>query len=179
MAQELTKPGLVAEELTLEDLIDGMEGGHAYISEGAGFEDEASMASSLADQSAVATLLAASFDEFGTFQEEAWDIQSKVELKKTYHFVKQGKRTTTITMGLAGLNSKSKSWLENKLNRNPHTIIIQSMDKDKLLVFNGLKWVMEWSNKVDDWFNVTVKTEFSGTTKNKVVMLECPEGTAG
>ena len=177
MADDLTKPGLAAEDFELDDLIDGMEGGYAYISEGTGFENETTMAAAVADQGTVATLLAASFEEFGTFQEDAWDIQSTVEMKKTYHFVKQGKRSTAITMGLAGLNSKAKSWLENKLNQEPHTIIIQSTDKDKLLIFNGLKWVMEWSNKVDDWFNVTVKTEFSGTTKNKVVMLACPAET--
>jgi len=175
MADALTKPTFDGASADFDDLIDGMDGGDAYIAAGAGFESEATMAAALDDQTAVDTLLGTSFEKFGTFQEEPYSMESKVELKKTYNYVKQGKRSNTISLNFAGLSAELKKWCEEQLNATAHTIIIRSTNKAKLLVFNGLKWAMEWSSKADDWYLVTIKTEFTGNTANKVVMLTCPE----
>lgn len=170
----ITKPTLPAGvDLAFEELMDGMDGGSLHIAEGE-YTDEAAIKTAFADQTALATELA-KYEELGEFQETPFSITSTVEVKKTYHTSRQGKRTTVVSLNIAGLSAEQKEWLESVMPKIIMSIAIVSDDQDKVLVFNKHKWAIDWKGEADGFWNITVKTEFSGHTKNRIVPVPCPE----
>jgi hypothetical protein len=46
------------------------------------------------------------------------------------------------------------------------------------VIFNGLRWTVDWSGEADGLFSVVISTEFSGITNGKIFVLkDIPAGT--
>ncbi len=169
----ITKPTLpTGVDLDFDELMDGMDGGSVYIAEGE-YADEAAIKTAFADQTALVTELA-KYEELGEFQETPFSVKSSAEVKSTYHTSRQGKRTTEMNLNITGLSAEQKSWLESVMPKIIMSIAIVSDDQDKVLVFNKHKWATDWQGEADGFWNVTVKSKFSGHTKNRIVPVPCP-----
>lgn len=52
------------------------------------------------------------------------------------------------------------------------TIVIVSKGKDRAVIFNGLRWTVDWSGEADGLFTVVISTEFFGVTAGKIYLFK-------
>ncbi len=169
----VSKPTLPAgTDLSFAELLDGLEGGHIYLGEGS-YADIAAVKAAFSDQDVAAATLAAGFISMGELAENPGKANSKAEKKKTYHYIKEGKRTNVVELHLSGVTEEQKNYLESSLNSTAKTIVVQSDDLSTIVVFNGLKWTADWDGEFDDYWDWTINTEFNGATAAKIVPLQC------
>jgi hypothetical protein len=71
-----------------------------------------------------------------------------------------------------GLSTRQKNFLESSafMGKNT-TIVVTSKGLDRVVIFNGLRWTVDWSGEADGLFTVMISTEFSGVTSNKIYLL--------
>ena len=146
---------------------------------GIGTYDQASLDTLYATQASVKTELTTNFDLLGELAEKPGKTDSKLTKLKTRNYTIPGKRTSTVELNISGLSTKQKNFLESSLfmGRNT-TIVVVSKGFDRVVIFNGLRWTVDWSGEADGLFSVVISTEFSGITNGKIFVLkDIPAGT--
>lgn len=162
--------GMDADDLAFDALLEQMVGDDAYI--GAGTLSEADLAT-LIDQVTWDAALAANFDSLGELGENSGKVESKLATLKTRNYRLPGKRTNTVEINLVGISQLQKQYLEsNDFSSTTMTVIFRNREKDRAIIFNGIKLTCDWSGEVDGLFAVTLTTEFIGTTDGKILVFK-------
>ena len=144
------------------------QSGKMYIGEGSYSRTEAEAA--YGDAAAAAAELSSNLTEYSDLAEKPGKIESKAEKLKTKNYLINGKRSTLVELKLVGVTEDRVNWLEQKLNDSAKTVVLEDIDGDNYLIFNGLRWVADWSEELDGLFDVTLQTEFTGKTEDKIMM---------
>jgi hypothetical protein len=84
-----------------------------------------------------------------------------------------------VELTIAGLSTAQKNYLEiHGFMSQDVTIVVVSKGFDRVVIFNGLRWTVDWSGEADGLFSVVISTEFSGITNGKIFVLkDIPAGT--
>ena len=140
---------------------------------GIGTYDQTSIDTLYATQGSVKTELTTNFDLLGELAEKPGKADSKLSKLKTRNYTIPGKRTNTVELNISGLSTKQKNFLESTLFMSKDTtIVVASKELDRVVIFTGLRWTVDWSGEADGLFNVVISTEFSGVTSNKIFLLK-------
>lgn len=174
-----TKPslpaGMTANDLAFDALVETLVGDNVYFGvdpQGAGYS-ESDIADFFATQESITSELSTGFLTLGELAEKPLKIDSKKEQLKTRNYKVGGKRTSTLSLTIVGLNEKSKNYLESTAFEGAAvTMIIQSKDKDRVVILNNMRWVVDWSGETDGLLTVVLNSEFSGNTKNRIIVLK-------
>lgn len=166
-----TFPGsMTASDLAFDSLLEQMIGDDVYIA--AGTLSSTDLAT-LVDQATWDTALAANFDVLGELAEKPGKIESKLSSLRTRNYKVAGKRTTSVEIDLVGVSQLQKAFLESTdFSTATMTMVLRNREKDRVLIFNGMKWTVDWSGEVDGLFSVVLTTEFSGTTDGKIYVYK-------
>ena len=109
----------------------------------------------------------------GELAEKPGKTDSKLSKLKTRNYSIPGKRTNTVELNIAGLSTLQKNYLEsNAFMGKDTTIVVASKELDRVVIFTGLRWTVDWAGEADGLFNVAISTEFSGATSNKVYLFK-------
>ena len=158
-------------DLDFRKLMDVMIADLVYF--GIGTYDQTSIDTLYATQGSVKTELTTNFDLLGELAEKPGKADSKLSKLKTRNYTIPGKRTNTVELNISGLSTKQKNFLESTLFMSKDTtIVVASKDYDRVVIFTGLRWTVDWSGEADGLFNVVISTEFSGVTSNKIYLLK-------
>ena len=158
-------------DLAFNQLMDVLIADLVYF--GIGTYDATSIGTLYADQSLVKTELTTNFDLLGELAEKPGKTDSKLTKLKTRNYTIPGKRTSTVELNISGLSTKQKNFLESTLFMSKDTtIVVASKELDRVVIFTGLRWTVDWSGEADGLFNVVISTEFSGVTSNKIFLLK-------
>lgn len=140
---------------------------------GIGTYDQLAIETLYATQGSVKTELTTNFDLLGELAEKPGKTDSKLTKLKTRNYTIPGKRTSTVELNISGLSTKQKNFLESTLFMSKDTtIVVASKELDRVVIFTGLRWTVDWSGEADGLFNVVISTEFSGVTSNKIFLLK-------
>ena len=165
-------PGdMIDKDLNFVSLVEGMIADDIYF--GIGTYSESDIVANFANQTALILELNANFDILGELAEKPGKTDSKITKLKTRNYSIPGKRTSTIELSIVGLSVKQKDFLESSsfMGKNT-TIVIVSKGKDRAVIFNGLRWTVDWSGEADGLFTVVISTEFSGVTAGKIYLFK-------
>ncbi len=158
--------GIDADDLAFSNLVAQMAGDYAFF--GAGSLSDAEIAS-LDSAFAWDTALAGSFNSLGELAESSAKIESKLSTLRSRKYRLPGRRASSISLTLAGISQLQKKYLESSaFSSTPITIVLRSRDKGEIVIFNGLRWTVDWSGEVDGLFQVVISAEFHGTTTGKI-----------
>ena len=140
---------------------------------GFGTYSDSEIASIYNNQSSIKDELNSSFDMLGELAEKPGKADSKITKLKTRNYTLPGKRTSTVELTISGLSNRQKNYLESSafMGKNM-TIVAASKSLDRVAIFNGLRWTVDWSGEADGLFSVVISTEFSGATSNKIYLLK-------
>ncbi len=140
---------------------------------------------SLADLTAFSTDFEYDYVSIGELAEKPGKIGSKAERLKTRQYQVAGRRGTTIELTLNGLSAKQKDYLEGDsfsgeeitillLPANYLAIIDDNTEALKAVVFNGMRWTVDWSGESDGLWTVVLSTELSGASADRVFVSDIP-----
>ncbi|MEF3694609.1 MAG: hypothetical protein V3576_04600 [Candidatus Cloacimonadota bacterium] len=162
---------MVESDLQFSALMDVMVADDIYF--GIGTYTETDINTLYATQGSTKTELTTNFDLLGELAEKPGKADSKITKLKTRNYAIPGKRTSTVELTIVGLSTKQKNFLESSafMGKNT-TIVIVSKGLDRVVIFNGLRWTVDWSGEADGLFTVVISTEFSGVTSNKIFLLK-------
>ena len=91
-----------------------------------------------------------SFDLLGELAEKARKADSKITKLKTRNYTLPGKRTSTVELTIVGLSNQQKNYLESSAFMGKNiTIVAASKSLDRVVIFNGLRWTVDWSGEAD------------------------------
>ncbi len=108
----------------------------------------------------------------GELAEKPGKTESKVNKLKTRNYMIPGKRTSTVELSLNGLSEKQKDYLESEAFSGAEiTIVCVSKERDRVTIFNGMRWTVDWSGEADGLWTVVLSTEFSGRTAGRVFII--------
>ena len=175
MPQPISQPtypsNMTEGDLSFSKLMDVLIADFVYF--GIGTYDQTSIETLYATQAAVKLELTTNFDLLGELAEKPGKTDSKLSKLKTRNYTIPGKRTSTVELNIAGLSTKQKNFLESTLFMSKDTtIVVASKELDRVVIFTGLRWTVDWSGEADGLFNVVISTEFSGVTSNKIFPLK-------
>lgn len=138
---------------------------------GFGSYSDSEVASIYNTQSSIKDELSNCFDLLGELAEKPGKADSKITKLKTRNYTLPGKRTSTVELTIVGLSNKQKNYLESSafMGKNV-TIVAASKSFDRVAIFNGLRWTVDWSGEADGLFSVIISTEFSGTTAGRIYL---------
>ena len=158
-------------DLAFAKLMDVLIADFVYF--GIGTYDQTSIDTLYATQASVKSELNTNFDLLGELAEKPGKTDSKLSKLKTRNYTLPGKRTSTAELSIVGLSNKQKNFLESSLfmGRNT-TIAVVSKGFDRVVIFNGLRWTVDWLGEADGLFSVVISTEFSEVTSNKIFLLK-------
>lgn len=138
---------------------------------GFGTYSESEIASIYNTQSSIKDELSNSFDMLGELAEKPGKADSKITKLKTRNYTLPGKRTSTVELTIAGLSTAQKNYLESHgFMSQDVTIVVVSKGFDRVVIFNGMRWTVDWSGEADGLFSVIISTEFSGTTAGRIYL---------
>lgn len=140
---------------------------------GFGSYSDSEVASIYNTQSSIKDELNNSFDLLGELAEKPGKADSKITKLKTRNYTLPGKRTSTVELTIVGLSNKQKNYLESSafMGKNV-TIVAASKSFDRVAIFNGLRWTVDWSGEADGLFSVVVSTEYAGSTSGKFYVFK-------
>ncbi|MCB5265103.1 MAG: hypothetical protein LHW41_02515 [Candidatus Cloacimonetes bacterium] len=171
ISQPIYPSTMTEADMGFSKLMDVMIADHVYF--GIGTYDQTTIDTLYATQSAAKTELTTNFDLLGELAEKPGKADSKLSKLKTRNYTIPGKRTNTVELNISGLSTKQKNFLESTLFMSKDTtIVVASKDYDRVVIFTGLRWTVDWSGEADGLFNVVISTEFSGVTSNKIFLLK-------
>ena len=165
-------PGtMIDKDLNFVSLVEGMIADDIYF--GIGTYTDLDIAAHFINQTALSLELNTNYDILGELAEKPGKTDSKITKLKTRNYSIPGKRTSTIELSIVGLSVKQKDFLESSsfMGKNT-TIVIVSKGKDRAVIFNGLRWTVDWSGEADGLFTVVISTEFSGVTAGKIYLFK-------
>ena len=152
-------------------LVEGMVADKIYF--GFGKYTSAEATTAYATQAALTTEVTNNMDSLGELAEKPGKADSKVNKLKSRNYLISGKRTNTIELTIIGLNAKQKNFLESRsFSGRDITITVVSNENDRAVVFNGMRWAVEWSGEADGMFSVVISTEYSGATKDRIFLFK-------
>ena len=161
--------GTLQTDFDFASLMEGMVADKIFF--GFGKYTAAEATTAYATQTTLTTETTTNMDSLGELAEKPGKADSKVNKLKSRNYLVPGKRTNTIELTIIGLQAKQKNFLESRMfSGKEMTITIVSAENDRAVVFNGMRWTVEWSGEADGLFTVVISTEFSGTTAGKVYL---------
>lgn len=159
--------GIDAGDLAFDELLESLVGDEVYF--GAGTLSDADIETYLSDQATITSTLASNFESLGELAEKPSKADSKVDVLKTRNYVVPGKRSTSVEVTLSGISNLQKAFLESASFQNEtYTLIMLNRDHDRMVIYNGMRWITSWSGEVDGVFTVVLASEFGGTTNAKI-----------
>ena len=171
IAQPTYPSNMTEADLAFNQLMDVLIADLVYF--GIGTYDATPIGTLYATQAAVKLELTTNFDLLGELAEKPGKTDSKLSKLKTRNYTIPGKRTSTVELNIAGLSTKQKNFLESTLFMSKDTtIVVTSKEYDRVVIFTGLRWTVDWSGEADGLFSVVISTEFSGATSNKIYLLK-------
>jgi hypothetical protein len=180
MPQYVAKPtyptDMSADDLNFARLMDVLVADNVYF--GVGSYDTEGVNTLFATQAGVKTELTTNLDLLGELAEKPGKADSKITKLKTRNYTIPGKRTSTVELTIAGLSTVQKDYLESHDFMNQEvTIVVVSKAYDRVVIFNGLRWTVDWSGEADGLFSVVISTEFSGITAGRIYLrTDIPPG---
>jgi hypothetical protein len=98
-----------------------------------------------ANQGTVKNEMSSNLDRLGELAEKPGKTDSKIIKLKTRNYA-LGKRTSTVELTIIGLSTKQKNFLESSafMGKNT-TIVVTSKGLDRVVIFDGLRWTVDWS----------------------------------
>lgn len=162
---------MIDKDLTFSALVDVMVADDIYF--GIGTYTDSEVAAYYLNQTAMTMELNNNFDLLGELAEKPGKADSKITKLKTRNYAIPGKRTSTVELSIVGLSVLQKNFLESSafMGKNT-TIVVVSKAKDRAVIFNGLRWTVDWSGEADGLFTVVISTEFSGITAGKIFLYK-------
>lgn len=166
-----TLPGSMSEgDLGFSKLMDVFIADYVYF--GIGSYSSSQIESIYTSAASVKTELIDNFIMLGELADKPGKTDSKLSKHKTRNYSIPGKRTNTVELNIVGLSTLQKNYLEsNTFMGKDTTIVIASKELDRVVIFTGLRWTVDWAGEADGLFNVVISTEFSGATSDKVYLL--------
>lgn len=162
--------GMTALDLAFERQVEEMTGDYVWIGKGTLTSGDIASLSSVVEWDAA---LADNFNLWGELAEKPGNVSSKVNRLRTRNFVIAGRRSTTVSIKLCGLSNLQKQYLESTaFNETTITAVLRTREKDRVILFNGLRWTCDWSGEVDGLFSVELSSEFVGATRSKVLVFK-------
>jgi len=163
--------GTLQSDFDFASLVEGMVADKIYF--GFGKYTAAEVTSAYATQAALTTEVTTNMDSLGELAEKPGKADSKVNKLKSRNYLIPGKRTNTIELTIIGLQVKQKNYLESRaFSGREVTITVVSNELDRAVVFNGMRWAVEWSGEADGMFSVVISTEYSGATKDRIFLFK-------
>ena len=139
-------------DLNFSNLMDVLIADHVYF--GIGTYDQASIDTLYGTVGSVKEELSTNFDLLGELAEKPGKTDSKLSKLKTRNYAIPGKRTSTVELNIAGLSNKQKNFLESTMFMGKDTtIVVASKELDRVVIFTGLRWTVDWSGEADGLFN--------------------------
>ena len=165
-------PGTMTDQdLTFQKLMDVFVADNVYF--GIGSYNVSQISSFYTSLATTKDELTQNFNLLGELAEKPGKTESKLSKLKTRNYSIPGKRTNTVELNIAGLSSVQKNYLEsNSFMGKTITIVVASKELDRVVVFNGLRWTVDWSGEADGLFNVIISTEFSGVTSQSIFLFK-------
>jgi hypothetical protein len=161
--------GTTQSDLLFSALMEGMVADKIYF--GFGTYTDADVDTIYANKAAAESELLANFDSLGELAEKPGKADSKLTKLKTRNYTIPGKRTSTVELTIVGMSAKQKNYLESRsFSGKDMTIVLVSTEVDRIIIFNGMRWTVEWSGEADGLFSVVISTEFAGSTAGKVYL---------
>jgi hypothetical protein len=162
---------MVESDLQFSALMDVMIADDIYF--GIGTYTETDINTLYATQGSTKTELTTNFDLLGELAEKPGKADSKITKLKTRNYTLPGKRTSTVELTIVGLSNQQKNYLESSafMGKNV-TIVAVSKSFDRVAIFNGLRWTVDWSGEADGLFTVVVSTEYAGSTSGKFYVFK-------
>ncbi len=134
------------------------------------------------------------FFPLGELAEKPVKLDSKIGKLKTRNYMIQGKRTSTVELSLNGLSEKQKDYLESEaFSRAEITILLVKnelantelldvgeggelnfMFSSPVVVFNRMRWTVDWSGEADGLWSVVLSTSLDGGTKDRIYTVRVP-----
>lgn len=130
----------------------------------------------------------------GELAEKPGKVDSKVTRLKTRNYQIPGKRSSSIELQLCGLSAAQKDYFESALFSGQEITILlvtnqlASTDPEDtaaydfstpVVVFNGLRWTVDWSGEADGLWSIVLSSEITGATKDRVWAQTVPALEAG
>ena len=163
--------GMTAADLDFDQLIDVLVTDDAYFAMGE--YTEAELQDKFTDPIEAQAEIDTYFASLGELAEKPVIAESQAEMANTRKYSLPGKRTNPIELTINGMSKAQKAYLESSAFSGPKiTIVCLSKDGCRITVFNGLRWVVDWSAETDGLFQVKIATQFSGNTKNRIHMYQ-------
>ncbi len=163
--------GTLQTDMDFASLVEGMVADKIFF--GMGKYTAAEATTAYATQTALTTETNTNMDSLGELAEKPGKADSKVNKLKSRNYLVPGKRTNTIELTIIGLQAKQKNFLESRLFSGKEvTITLVSAENDRAVVFNGMRWAVEWSGEADGMFSVVISTEYSGATKDRIFLFK-------
>jgi hypothetical protein len=163
--------GTLQTDFDFASLMEGMVADKIFF--GFGKYTAAEATTAYATQTALTTETTTNMDSLGELAEKPGKADSKVNKLKSRNYLVPGKRTNTIELTIIGLQAKQKNFLESRLFSGKEiTITVVSAENDRAVVFNGMRWAVEWSGEADGMFSVVISTEYSGATKDRIFLFK-------
>ena len=161
-------PPITTPDVTLDESIaSALPGDFAYF--GAGTFSPQQVEHMTEDTSALAAEIEASMLLMGELSESPCKVESKSSKLRTRNFSFDLSRSTSIEITLAGLSPAQKDYLESpEFTASNMCIAIVSAAFDRLLLFNGLRFIPTWSGESDGLFTTIISTELTAATRDKV-----------
>lgn len=168
-----TFPGTMNDkDLIFDALMDVLIADDIYFGEGA-YVDEGEVESLYGTQTLVQEQLSTVLARLGELAEKPGKTDSKITKLKTRNYTIPGKRTSTVELTIAGISNTQKNYLESSAFMGKElTIAIVSKGLDRVVIFNGLRWTVDWSGEADGLFTVVVSTEYAGSTSGKFYVFK-------
>ncbi len=161
--------GMYSQELDFDNLIEVLVTDDAYY--GIGEYTEAELEDNFSSPGATWAEIFTNLAPLGELAEKPVTAESQAELKKTRKYSLPGKRTNPIELTINGMSKDQKAYLEGAgFSGRKITIVCLSKDGMRLTVFNGMRWVVEWSSETDELFQLKIAAQFSGNTKDRIYM---------
>lgn len=181
----LTAPAIDQDELLLESLSPIMVGDLAYYS--AGNITPAEYDDLFGDLELAQGTITNKFLLLGELAEMPAKADSKSTKLKTRNYTIDGKRSSTVELTLNGLSALQKDYFEGpEFSGEEITVVLVPrgfMELDpyenspKAVIFNGMRWTVDWSGEADVLWSVVISTELSGMTMDRIMPVQIPAGT--
>ncbi|MDP3115178.1 MAG: hypothetical protein Q8M98_10470 [Candidatus Cloacimonadaceae bacterium] len=163
--------GTTASDLLYSALID------TYIADdifyGLGSYTAAEVGTKYATKTSMATELNTFLKQLGELAEKPGKTDSKITKLKTRNYLLPGKRTNTVEFVISGISAKQKDYFEGALFSGTEiTIVAVNKERERATIFNGMRWVIEWSGEADGLWSVVISTEYSGSSSGRVYLIK-------
>lgn len=171
--------GTDADDLLFSALTETLIGDDVYF--GAGTLTAADLTTYFGDQTDILASIASNFDLLGELAEKPVKIASKTSSLKTRNYKVAGKRENSVEITIVGISNLQKAYLESSaFTATDMTFVLLSTLRDRMVILNGMRWVVEWSGETDGLYTVVLSTEFAGSTNDRIyVWKDIAVGTLG